>query len=267
MLYDNCSITAIISYRFPKDINTADCWKTALGIDINKVVTASVCSDHFEFKYFKRKNKTSLKSGAIPTLFENCIASTSDVDDFESENPERLENSVTSIAPIPTTSKDALADSFIQDELVNNFQVTSAITTNPDMTTSSIVTTATTSSQNQLHAPTTVETIGQIKKKMDNLDSHCDECEKKIDECRKKDYLIELKDVQIKQLRNKLQKSQKKVFYLESMKNKLNRTFEELKKKSIVDEELCKSLEVVFFHHIFLSICLIFYVHFIRIRS
>lgn len=44
-------------------------WNAALGIDTSVFVQGLICAEHFEEKYFKRKNKTELKPDAVPTLF------------------------------------------------------------------------------------------------------------------------------------------------------------------------------------------------------
>lgn len=63
-------------------------------------------------------------------------------------------------------------------------------------------------------------------------------------ECVMKDSLIEIKDDQIRKLRKTLLKTQKKIWNLQKMKEKLNTAFSELKKKSLIDEELSNALEV-----------------------
>lgn len=76
--------------------------------------------------------------------------------------------------------------------------------------------------------PTTIATASSF---------HCDECIKK-------DALIEIKEAQIRQLRNKLKKAQKKIYYLETVKRKLNSALSDLKKKWLVDEQLLKTLDL-----------------------
>lgn len=58
-----------VNVRFPKNRLIAVQWNAALGIDSNKFVQGLVCAEHFEDKYFKRKNKTELKPDALPTIF------------------------------------------------------------------------------------------------------------------------------------------------------------------------------------------------------
>lgn len=71
----------------------------------------------------------------------------------------------------------------------------------------------------------------------------CETCETcKV--CKVKDELIELKEVQIRTLRNKLKKAQNKVYYLETIKRKLDTAFSELKKKSVFNEAICTAMEV-----------------------
>lgn len=55
-------------------MDIADKWKDAVGIDRNKICNGFVCVEHFEDKYFKRRNKTELKLNAIPTIFiDHCL--------------------------------------------------------------------------------------------------------------------------------------------------------------------------------------------------
>lgn len=63
-------------------------------------------------------------------------------------------------------------------------------------------------------------------------------------ESKMKDELIEMKDVQIKNLQNRLKKAQKKIWYLENVKKKLNDTLSGLKRTNLINEELHKKLEV-----------------------
>lgn len=63
-------------------------------------------------------------------------------------------------------------------------------------------------------------------------------------ECDSKDRIIDTKDAQIRILRKSLKEAQKKMWYLEKSKNKLNSALSELREKKVVDENLCKSLEV-----------------------
>lgn len=63
-------------------------------------------------------------------------------------------------------------------------------------------------------------------------------------ECKMKDELIEKKDVQIKNLQNRLKKAQKRIWYLENVKKKLNVTLSGLKRINLINEELYKKLEV-----------------------
>lgn len=54
--------------RFPKDQAIAKKWNIALGLEVNKIVHGHVCCEHFNENDFKRKNKTNLRSDAIPTI-------------------------------------------------------------------------------------------------------------------------------------------------------------------------------------------------------
>lgn len=63
-------------------------------------------------------------------------------------------------------------------------------------------------------------------------------------ECTLKEDLIKQKDAQIKDLRNRLKKTQRKLWYLQKVKEKLNKAFLKIQNESIANEELYKYIEV-----------------------
>lgn len=62
--------------------------------------------------------------------------------------------------------------------------------------------------------------------------------------CNLMNNLITQKDAEIKTLRNQLKKARQKLWYIEKVKENLKSEFSELKKQSLVNEELCETLEV-----------------------
>lgn len=68
----------------------------------------------------------------------------------------------------------------------------------------------------------------------------------KSHECEKKDALIELRDIEIRRLKRKLRKAQKKVWYLETTKRKLDVALVHMKKQKIIDEKHASILEVIY---------------------
>lgn len=63
------------SSRMPKDAIIADQWKLVVSrhlvhpTSLDKVEKGLICAEHFEPSAFKRKNKSQLKKGSIPTIF------------------------------------------------------------------------------------------------------------------------------------------------------------------------------------------------------
>lgn len=68
--------------------------------------------------------------------------------------------------------------------------------------------------------------------------------DKKCGACIRKDYVIWEQKETIRDLRKKLKKANDKIWYLENIKRKLDTAFSELKKQNLLNEELCKVLEV-----------------------
>lgn len=69
-------------------------------------------------------------------------------------------------------------------------------------------------------------------------------------ECIEKDLLIEIKDSEINKLKKTLKKTQKQVWYLQTIKEKLETALSELKEKWMIDDVLLKALEVCMKRHI-----------------
>lgn len=62
--------------RFPRNENDAKKWKTAINfhyenvnIERGELTKGSICFEHFQESDFKRKNKSQLKSGSFPSIF------------------------------------------------------------------------------------------------------------------------------------------------------------------------------------------------------
>lgn len=63
-------------------------------------------------------------------------------------------------------------------------------------------------------------------------------------ECQLKDEIIEEKEEQIRNLKASLKRAQKKCWYLETVRVKLDAALKSLKEQTLVDEEQCRTLEV-----------------------
>lgn len=56
--------------RFPKNEHLNQQWRTRLGVSSEHVYRGLICSEHFVYEDFKRKNKSELKPNAIPSIFK-----------------------------------------------------------------------------------------------------------------------------------------------------------------------------------------------------
>lgn len=110
-------------------------------------------------------------------------------------------------------------------------------------------------------SPPPEESVQSFDQRESTSSSHCNECIIK-------DELIELKDNQIRTLRNKLLKKQKKVWQLETINKKLNTAFSQLKKQFLINEEQLKFFDVCldnlevfiyFFFRFYVAILHLFY--------
>lgn len=63
-------------------------------------------------------------------------------------------------------------------------------------------------------------------------------------ECQLKDEIIEEKEEQIRNLKASLKRAQKKVWYLETVRVKLDAALKSLKEQTLVNQEQCRTLEV-----------------------
>lgn len=69
--------------RFPTNEITSNEWKSAINAHYpGKIIGGSICFEHFQQSDFKTKNKSQLKPGAIPSIFNE----ENDVNDTEPIN-------------------------------------------------------------------------------------------------------------------------------------------------------------------------------------
>lgn len=77
--YDTCRSYVIIKYfcRFPSELTLRNMWlQNMKALNWAPKETDSLCSKHFDTKCFITHNtRTTLKSGAVPTLFEGLFES------------------------------------------------------------------------------------------------------------------------------------------------------------------------------------------------
>lgn len=169
-----------------------------------------VCFEHFEDDRFKRKNKSELKAGAIPTIIkpiESIEPAAPAVVDFggngtESEFVEEIE---------------------VAEHVEHMNMVSSDCTFNQTIATIGTIATAI--------SPISTED-------QSDFNSQCKACIQK-------DFLINKQSDEIRELRQKLKKANNKIWYLKNTKEKLDTAFSELQKQQLLNEELCNALEVI----------------------
>lgn len=197
----------------------AEKWNSALSIDVAKFIQGTVCFLHFGDECFTRREngkitkRTELKANSVPTIFEIHV-------DKVTEVSSNLGNSLIDaddlINPLST-----LTFATPKKNLV-------ALPSNLSLTPPSVITSS---------SPTLTSTVATVATSNVQSSSHCIECIKK-------DKLIDIRDAQIRELRKTLKKVQKKVWYLETVRKKLDATLSEMKKQLLLDEELSRSIEV-----------------------
>lgn len=217
--------------RFPRNRDIAEKWNSSLGIDANKILHGFVCFDHFEKKCFARSDRSGLRADAVPTIFERYLDS-SPPTIATANSAEKMASPVSHSSPpliSPTVARSNR--SRLRANAVPTIFGSHLSSSPPSI--SPTVAIANSSSQIFLSPPPLSSTVALAG----CFSSQCEEC-------LKKDELIQIKDAQIRTLRNKLRKEKKKTWHLEVMKQKLQTAFSELKKQSLIDEELSRALEV-----------------------
>lgn len=163
---------------------------------------STICAEHFEDACFSRKDKSRLKSNAVPTIQSN---DTFNVDTSDATTVVTLASPAATVA----SASDAFALLTIE-----------------------------TASSPSLPSLSTDAAAGILEH---SNDSNFSDCKK----CLLKDELLKMKDIQIKNLRKQLRKTQRQSWYLKRVKDKLYKLNEEFSKGgSIVNEELYKYIEV-----------------------
>lgn len=179
-----------------------------------------ICRNHFETECFARTNKSALRIDAIPT--KNGLSPLSNIGKADAVNDnDQIGDEIPSTIEIVNSN----------DQIGAEISSTIAIVDSNDQIGDEISSTIAIVNSNDRIVLNSHEVSPTIPK---------DQCKN----CRIKDALIEAKDLEIQQMRKQLLKTQKKVWYLETVKRKLGTAFLELKKQSLVNEELSNILEV-----------------------
>lgn len=224
--------------RFPRNPEIAKQWNSALGFDVDKHIPGRVCFQHFEDDCFKRKNKTELKANSVPTIFETIQPNLNASD--EADCTSFSVPPASAIAGIHSLSSLSTSITSINPQLNLNAADDVHCTDRTDHISPSDFVDADNadpSNNSPLFSALSTSATSATANNHSLLDLRCAECVSR-------DEIIQQKNDEIKKLRKSLQKAQQKVWHLESVKRRLNAAFSELKSKSLIDEELCETLEV-----------------------
>lgn len=206
-------------FRIPKKIETAVLWKSAIGSKANNF-DGLICIKHFEpesLKHNRSKNRMELKPNSIPSLFNT-----------EQNNQ---------TTPTASTVIEAARDESVEnvDHLENADDVTD-VTSVLDHCNGSAPFSSFTSTTAEKYCSDHIVTTKPIDKVVDQ--------QMWCTDCMLKDEINEQKNIEIKRLRKKLKDHQKKNWYLESIKRKLDAALMDLKNRTLIDQEQRDILEV-----------------------
>lgn len=198
----------------------AEKWNAALGFEPQKYFSGPVCFEHFGDEHFERKNKSILKPHAVPIITQSSTGST--IEENQNNNAHELNYSVDSTNEVLIANASSAINSSGAIDILGD--CTAEHISNCSSSGSSIPTVA------------TVATVATTESQS-HLKTQCEECVKK-------DYLVNKQKLEILHLRKKVKQANEKIWNLEKMKRKLDAAFSELKQQKLLDDELCKSLEV-----------------------
>lgn len=169
-----------------------------------------VCCEHFQEKDFRRKNKSELKKGSVPTIFEIWEPNIAAWNSMHSPQPlqhlqaEKNENIIRSEDPSTSQEGQEVAES---TELSES-NINSAARDNED--------------------------------RINPLNHRFKQCSL----CCMKDELIEKYKNKIEKLEKKLLSARNKAYFLEKVKQKLTNTLSEMKQNKLIDEKQWETLKV-----------------------
>lgn len=232
-------------------------WNYFLGIEATKVLRGFICFEHFENECFGKN--FMLKANAVPTIKEQVI----------SDNFTEIDTSIDSNVPITpvTFNENNYFESHDSHFLeASSCSVASRIAIVNDNSyeapSHSVASAASPASPiaivNDHCHETASHSVALLTSPIAIVDDHCHEtaslpplsiaiATQKLSECekfRREDELINGKDAEIRKLRKKLQKAQQKIWYLEKVKQKLDKRLSDLMEQTIINEELFRQLEV-----------------------
>lgn len=192
-------------FRFPKDANTANEWKTKIGIDVNLHSFGHVCINHFTAHDIKIKK--SLKIAAVPTM--NLQGDQQDQNDVLDEEEDRF---VSECCEKAMAAKDLKIDNLLamNAELVQSYEAKIRV----------------------------MRKQADIKKKRDSFEDDCSYLPAKKVSLRKVDRFYGYKR-KIKQLQNRNNYLCRRVKMMKSKET------EKSKKTQETDEKIAKITEVI----------------------
>lgn len=206
-------------------------WSLALGFGSNQILHGFVCNKHFEKECFKGKQ---LKKNATPTIIQNRSCSSTEIDDTDIE-PIAIINAIDTI---DSSNSDSLV---LPDQNYYTNQVDQIVSSpSTSSSSSSVATVATTNPENN---PLPCTECKLKDAKIQELTARCKLYYEQLE------MTLGQKDIKIQEITKKLNKTNKKIWYLEKVKRGLSSKISELTEKSLITEEQRESLEV--FKYIF----------------
>lgn len=194
--------------RLPTNRVLAEQWNSFLGIDTSKILHGFICIEHFENECLDR-NGTRLKANAVPTI-SNVATAAAVADTNENDCTDCTDCTDIASPPYPSSSTTAMVEKSSEIDGSDS------------------------------------DNIGQICEKCEQNYAMIKEKEAEIERLKiRLGMMLEKHRAEMNETKTKLRKTQKQVWHLATTKRKLEAAFEELRKESLVNEEVCKTLEVL----------------------
>lgn len=217
-------------HRFPKDRNISKQWNLALGFDVDKFIGyGCVCFKHFARECFDGQK---LKTNAVPTIIDECVAENSIVPNVQTE-------SITSVAPNLCSSSTTTAGTVD----LQNIPCMECEQKNQLMKIKDVKIKMLSMSCQKKHELLKVKEaeIQELSKQTNELQKIYESTIQKLLEKNQMydalEYSLQEKDDKIHEMSKLLDKSRKKVWYLEKVKQKLNTTISKLSESLITDDQ------------------------------
>lgn len=209
-------------FKIPRNREIAEKWLSFLGIQ--STAHGFICNKHFKDEHMN-KAKTRLFPNAAPTIWDvSKNIGTADRISF----PLSICTTITRAEPeLKKSNQNLNIDDDGTDGTTNHIDL---------MDTMHTFTPPSSPLSPALPSTTAMADTTKIAKRTEKICSNS--------QCMAKDVQIDRLQAEIRLLKNKLVKVQRKVSYLQRIKRNLDSAFSDMKKQNIINEERCKLLEV-----------------------